>query len=71
MQYAMMIGFPGTMELIVICGIIFLLFGASFFPKFMRGMGEGVREFRKIGKEVEGAVKELEREENKEKETSI
>jgi sec-independent protein translocase protein TatA len=58
----LVIGMPGTTELLVICAIAFLLFGAKVFPRFMKGLGEGVREFRKIGKDMNDAVEELETE---------
>jgi sec-independent protein translocase protein TatA len=37
----------GTGELIVILIILLLLFGASRLPAAMRGLGKGVREFKK------------------------
>lgn len=38
---------PGGMELLVIALILLLLFGGAKIPALMRGMGQGIREFRK------------------------
>lgn len=37
----------GTTEIIVIALIILLLFGGSQIPKLMKGIGEGVRSYKK------------------------
>ncbi|AKB78638.1 Twin-arginine translocation protein TatA [Methanosarcina horonobensis HB-1 = JCM 15518] len=50
----------GTMELICICGIAALLFGATKLPEFARALGSSVGEFRKAKLEVDKEVKELE-----------
>jgi sec-independent protein translocase protein TatA len=42
----------GTTELIVIGVIIFLIFGAKRIPEIGKGLGESIREFKKIKKEV-------------------
>lgn len=39
--------FIGTTELLLISGIALLLFGGKKLPEMMRGLGEGVREFKK------------------------
>ena len=44
--------FIGTSELIVIAGVILLLFGGKKFPEVMRGLGQGVKEFKKGVNEV-------------------
>jgi sec-independent protein translocase protein TatA len=38
----------GSTELLIIAGAVFLLFGASFIPKFAKGMGEAKRELKKL-----------------------
>jgi sec-independent protein translocase protein TatA len=45
---------PGLPELLVILFIILLLFGAKRLPETMRGLGKGVKEFKKGMKEAEG-----------------
>jgi sec-independent protein translocase protein TatA len=37
----------GTTEIIVIVGGIVLLFGARKIPELMRGLGSGIKEFKK------------------------
>lgn len=37
----------GSMELIVILGIILLLFGGKKLPEFARNLGKGIHEFKK------------------------
>lgn len=37
----------GIKELLIILVIVLILFGASRIPKLMRGLGEGLREFKK------------------------
>ena len=41
----------GTTEIVVICGVILLLFGAGAIPKFARSIGKARREFEKGLKE--------------------
>ena len=42
-----MFGLPGGMEWIVILIGIILLFGAKKIPELMRGLGSGIKEFKK------------------------
>ena len=37
---------PGGMELVIIAGIVLLLFGGAKLPQLMKGLGEGMREFK-------------------------
>lgn len=37
----------GTQEILIIAGIIVLIFGGAKIPQLARGMGEGIREFKK------------------------
>lgn len=52
--------FIGTTELLLIGGMALLLFGGKKLPEMMRGLGQGVREFKKGVNEVGDAVKEME-----------
>lgn len=38
---------PGLGEILVICAVILLLFGADAIPKFARGVGRAKREFER------------------------
>ena len=42
-----LIGFLGGQELLIIALILLVLFGGTRIPSLMRGMGQGIREFRK------------------------
>ena len=44
--------FIGTTELMLIAGIALLLFGGKKLPELMRGLGQGVSEFKKGTREV-------------------
>lgn len=44
--------FIGTTELMLIAGIALLLFGGKKLPEMMRGLGQGVSEFRKGTREI-------------------
>ena len=47
-----MFGSLGMMELGIIFVILALLFGPSQIPKLGRSLGESIREFRKVGREL-------------------
>ncbi len=49
----------GGQELAIILVIVVLLFGASKIPQLMRSLGEGVREFRRVSRDVEGSLEQL------------
>ncbi|MBI4431833.1 MAG: twin-arginine translocase TatA/TatE family subunit [Candidatus Omnitrophica bacterium] len=38
---------PGPLELTIVFAIVFLLFGGKRLPEIARGIGEGIREFKK------------------------
>lgn len=48
-----MLGNLGMGELLIIGVILAVLFGPSQLPKLGRSIGETIREFRAIGKEIE------------------
>ena len=49
----------GTPELIVILILILVLFGGKKIPEIMRGIGEGLREFRKTSSDAQNEIKRL------------
>ncbi len=57
-------GVPGPTELIILLVIILLLFGAKRIPELAKGLGSGMREFRKSSsgdyEDVEESKKEEE-----------
>lgn len=50
--------FIGTTELMLIAGLALLLFGGKKLPEMMRGLGQGVQEFKKGAKEVAEPINE-------------
>ena len=43
----------GTMEIILIVAVILLLFGGKKIPELMRGLGQGMKEFKNAKDGVE------------------
>lgn len=52
--------FIGTTELLLIGGMALLLFGGKKLPEMMRGLGQGVKEFKKGMDGVNAPVEETE-----------
>ncbi|MFM1768672.1 MAG: hypothetical protein RJA22_1201 [Verrucomicrobiota bacterium] len=48
-----MLGWP---EIVAILVIVLVLFGAKKVPELMRGMGHGIREFKKATRDVQDEV---------------
>ncbi|MDF1882082.1 twin-arginine translocase TatA/TatE family subunit [Sulfurimonas sp. MAG313] len=46
-------GMPSGMELLLIFGIVVLLFGAKKIPDLAKGIGKGIKDFKKEMKEEE------------------
>lgn len=53
----LLLGGLGTQELLIIALIVLLIFGGAKIPELMRGVGKGVKEFKKGMKEVEDEIK--------------
>ena len=63
MQLNPMFGaFLGGMEIVLVFAVVFLLFGAKKLPELAKGLGTGIREFKKATKgvtdEIQNAVVE-------------
>lgn len=54
--------FIGTTELMLIAGIALLLFGGKKLPEMMRGLGQGVNEFKKGTREITEPLNEVKQE---------
>lgn len=48
----------GTTEILIVLLVIVLLFGGKKIPELMRGLGSGVREFKKASSTDEEVTKE-------------
>ena len=60
----------GTTELLLIAGIALLLFGGKKLPEMMRGLGQGVRNFKDGMNEVVNTEDQKEETERSEGDTS-
>lgn len=54
--------FIGTTELMLIAGIALLLFGGKKLPELMRGLGQGIREFKKGTQDITNPINEVRKE---------
>ena len=54
----MFLGNLGTGEIIIIALVVLLLFGGKKLPEMMRGLGQGVREFKKGVNDIKEDVKD-------------
>jgi sec-independent protein translocase protein TatA len=52
-------GFIGVQELLLILLIVLVLFGAKKIPELARGLGIGLKEFRKATKEIDDNAKSV------------
>ncbi|NCB07412.1 MAG: twin-arginine translocase TatA/TatE family subunit [Bacteroidia bacterium] len=51
MNLFVLAGFIGPQEIIIILIIVLLLFGGRKIPELMKGLGKGMKEFKKATKE--------------------
>ncbi len=49
----------GPLEIAIIVLAVLILFGAKKIPEIMRGMGQGIREFKQASREAVDEVKSL------------
>lgn len=47
----------GAPQIIIIIFVILLLFGGKKIPELMKGIGQGIKEFKKSSKEISEEVK--------------
>jgi sec-independent protein translocase protein TatA len=53
LSHSLLMAIPGGWELIVIILIVVLLFGGRKIPELMKGLGQGLKEFKKAKNEVD------------------
>jgi len=51
------LGFGGPWDVAIIAVVVLVLFGGAKVPQLMKGLGEGVREFKKASTDEEGSSK--------------
>jgi sec-independent protein translocase protein TatA len=59
MELNILLGVVGAPELVVIVLAIVLLFGGKKIPELMRGLGQGIKEFKKASR-VDDDAKQIE-----------
>jgi sec-independent protein translocase protein TatA len=64
MEPFIILGIPGPWQVILIVLVVLLLFGGRKIPELMKGLGQGMKEFKKATKDE--ASKEEEQEKEKE-----
>ena len=52
-------GMPSMPELLIVLAIVVLLFGAKKIPDLAKGMGKGIKDFKKAIKDDEEDIKEV------------
>ena len=57
-ELTIFLGMIGAPQVIIIVVVILLLFGGKKIPELMRGLGGGIKEFKKATKEDEGDKEE-------------
>ncbi len=62
---------PSMPELLIVLAIVVLLFGAKKIPDLAKGMGKGIKDFKKAIKDDEEDVKEVASKTTDEVETKI
>ncbi len=63
-------GMPSGMELLVIAGIVLLLFGGKKIPELAKGLGNGIKNFKKAVKEDEEEIAQSKTDKIEEKEVT-
>lgn len=51
MEYLVILGALGPTELILIALVVILLFGGRKIPELMKGIGQGMKEFKRASRE--------------------
>jgi sec-independent protein translocase protein TatA len=53
---APLLAFLGTSEIVVIAVVVLILFGAKKVPELMKGVGTGIKEFKKASRDVQDEI---------------
>ncbi len=62
--FVVLIGAPGPLEIIIVVLIVLLLFGGKKIPELMKGLGQGMKEFKKASKGGDDDDKNKQEEQN-------
>lgn len=66
MELLIILGIPGPWQIVLIVFVILLLFGGRKIPELMKGLGQGMKEFKKATKDEQKTEDEGEKEIEKE-----
>ena len=66
MELLIILGIPGPWQIILIVLVVLLLFGGRKIPELMKGLGQGMKEFKKATKDESGEEDEEDAEKEKE-----
>ncbi len=61
----------GGPEIILILLVVFVFFGAKKIPEIAKGLGEGIREFRKAARDVQAEIEEEANKPDKKNDTKL
>lgn len=62
---SVLLGFVGPWQIAIILLVVILLFGGRKIPELMKGIGQGMKEFKKATKEDKEEEEETDKKENK------
>ena len=66
MELLIILGIPGPWQIILIVLVVLLLFGGRKIPELMKGLGQGMKEFKKATKDESAEEDEEDAEKEKE-----
>jgi sec-independent protein translocase protein TatA len=66
MKLLIILGIPGPWQIILIVFVVLLLFGGRKIPELMKGLGQGIKEFKKAIKDEKKPEEEEQEEIDKE-----
>jgi len=66
MNLSILLGFIGPWQIVIILVVVVLLFGGRKIPELMKGIGQGMKEFKKATKSDEAEKDEEEKKIEKE-----
>ena len=66
MELLIILGIPGPWQIILIVFVVLLLFGGRKIPELMKGLGQGIKEFKKAIKDEKKPEEEEQEEIDKE-----
>ncbi len=66
MELLIILGIPGPWQIVLIVLVVLLLFGGRKIPELMRGLGQGMKEFKKATKDEDKTEEEEDKDIDKE-----